>query len=112
MLHSGGTPACGGGKAACKVHDPPLLFDVQDDPAESQPLDTTDPSSAAGEALAKLVAAIADVNADISSTARTVADYGQDDAGHAATCCNSTNTACACRANWLSLSLSTPAWLS
>ena len=108
VLHSGGTPACGGSKAPCKLHDPPLLFDVQNDPAEAEPLDTTDPSSAAGQAIAKLVAAIAEVNADIGSTARTVADYGRDDAGYAATCCNSTNTACACHANWPSL----PAWLS
>jgi hypothetical protein len=91
---SGGAAACGDVKAPCITHDPPLLFDLQEDPAESRPLD---PTTAANRALVqRLTKARAFKIANIMGSPRSTADYSTSAAGRAANCCNAKNVDCAC----------------
>jgi arylsulfatase A-like enzyme len=91
---SGGAAACGDVKAECITHDPPLLFDLDEDPAESRPLN---PTTAPNRALVqRLTEARALKLANIMGSPRSTADYSTSAAGRAANCCNAKNVDCAC----------------
>tara|TARA_B110000208_G_scaffold176793_1_gene223453 strand:+ start:380 stop:685 length:306 start_codon:yes stop_codon:yes gene_type:complete len=91
---TGGATDCGGITSPIRQHDPPLLFDVNTDPAEAIALDTST------GAYATIVAAMTTMRKakqqDIDTSPRSVVNYKSSAAGKAANCCNETNVACRC----------------
>jgi arylsulfatase A-like enzyme len=99
---TGGAAGCGDMKASCTNHDPPLLFDLDLDPAEAVALDTTVPKYAA--IVKQLTDARASKKGDVQSTARSTADYSSSAAGRKANCCNEASFDCACNATGIGYS--------
>ena len=100
MHHTGGAQGCllrpnpGQKNVNCIQHEPPLLFDLSADPGESSPLDPHSPNNAA--VLATMARQLAAKQADIDSSARSIASYAHGPAGTAANCCNDADPLCRC----------------
>lgn len=90
---TGAAEACGGSTGSEQLHDPPLIFDLEVDEAEENPLD---PGTAEYQEVADRVARgrealLWDIATD-QSVSR--ADYSTD--GSAAPCCDPTRPVCRC----------------
>ncbi|XP_016056964.1 PREDICTED: arylsulfatase G [Miniopterus natalensis] len=91
---TGGAQACDGGVGPERHHEPPLIFNLEDDVAEAAPLE---PGSAEYQSvLPEVRGALADVLHDIAGDSVSRADYTRDPA--AVPCCNPHQTACRCQA--------------
>merc|ERR1711862_476618 len=76
VYQTGGAADCTGSKGIVARHDPPLLFDLSADPAESIALDvTTEPYKGV---LEQIVAALRSQMRSVNSTFQSVVDYGTD----------------------------------
>jgi arylsulfatase G len=90
IYQTGGAPDCTGSKGNVLTHNPPLLFDLDSDPAEQFALDTTkDPHAAA--ALTSIVAALAaqmhSVNSTMVSVVNTTTMVSSEPCAHFPTTC-------------------------
>jgi len=96
MWEVGGVAECGGNHGQARVLETPLIFDLVNDPAESQPLDASDP------AIAKVIEEITFLRRqlldNIKSTTRSVVDYTASQEGRLANCCNPKAPNCRCDA--------------
>ncbi|XP_023986085.1 arylsulfatase G isoform X2 [Physeter macrocephalus] len=91
---TGGARACDGSVGPEWRHEPPLIFNLDDDVAEAAPLE---PGSAEYQrVLPEVRAALSGVLEDIAGDNVSRADYGQDPS--ATPCCNAHQTACRCHA--------------
>lgn len=92
---TGASEACGGGTGKQRLHDPPLIFDLDDDEAEGTPLEAETPEyRAVAERIARLREELLwDIATDPSVS---TADYGTD--ASAAPCCDPGRPVCRCRA--------------
>lgn len=94
VWQTGGAKGCRDGRTSDPApslrHEPPLLFDLDADPAEASPLNTT----AFAEVLETIRALRHAKEESINTTFRSVTDYAQDDKFKP--CCNRTNVACRC----------------
>jgi arylsulfatase G len=102
IWQSGGVPSCGGAISKCTAHEPPLIFHLDRDPAESTPLDpSSDPHAAA--ALAVVQKEREETLRRISSTPHSAVNWNTSAAGKSANCCNPENVACRCDDDYSSL---------
>lgn len=92
FLLTGGAKACDGSVGPEQHHEPPLIFNLEDDGAEAAPLDTG--SAEYQSVLPRVREALADVLHDIASDHISEADYTQDPS--VAPCCNPHHTVCRC----------------
>ena len=84
--------SCDYDSAPVSEHSPPVLFDLDDDPAESNPLDLTDPFfGAVAEHMKDL---LEKVNNDIANDFKSVMDDRESTS--AFPCCNILNKHCHC----------------
>ena len=82
-----GTPRHGGPTRRI-AHDPPLVFDLSDDPGESEPLDT----STLSDELAAMRSAMRAFWTDVNKTMRSATDYSED--WSARPCANALSSCC------------------
>ena len=76
IFQTGGAPDCTGAQGAITTHDPPLLFDLALDQAESNALDVTvEPHKSA---LVSIRAALAAQMRSVNTTFQSVVDNGED----------------------------------
>ena len=95
---TGGVPECGGARHPCRPFrngTDVLLFDLDADPAEARPLDTTTAAHAA--IVQEMRARRAAVLEDIASTPRSTVNWKTGPAGKAAVCCNPEHVTCRCK---------------
>lgn len=92
-LSLGGARACDGSVGPARSHEPPLIFNLEDDVAEAVPLDTG--SAEYQRVLPQVREVLADVLHDIAGDNISRADYTQDPA--ATPCCNPQQTVCRCQ---------------
>ena len=91
IYQTGGAPDCSGNKGTVARHDPPLLFDLSADPAESKALDTSvEPYKSVVTQIAQLLTAQMH---SVNTTLRSVANYNASKASEP--CCNA-STGCQC----------------
>ncbi|XP_036609997.1 arylsulfatase G isoform X2 [Trichosurus vulpecula] len=90
---TGGAKACDGSLGPEQHHKLPLLFNLQEDPAECAPLDSS--SAVYQDILPKVTEVLADVLQDISGDNTSVADYSHDPS--VIPCCNALEIACRCQ---------------
>ena len=83
-------------------HDPPLIFDLHQDPSEAVPLTADD--ARYEKILSELCLALKVLQKSVVSDNTTVADYTQDISGKP--CCNHKNRLCMCNVEAPTL----PAW--
>ena len=95
--------SCRGSPAPDVYHDPPLIFDLHQDPSEAVPLTTDD--ARYEKILSDLKAALKVLHESVVSDNTTVADYTQDISGKP--CCNHKNRLCMCNVEAPTL----PAWV-
>ncbi|KAI5623231.1 arylsulfatase G precursor, partial [Silurus asotus] len=89
---TGGAEACGGGSGMPKLHDPPLIFNLDKDQAEESPLD---PASKEYQLVLKEVEREREeLLWDIATDNVSTADYTVSQ--HAVPCCQPQNPACRC----------------
>ncbi|XP_055983896.1 arylsulfatase G [Sorex fumeus] len=91
---TGGAQACDGSVGPEQWQDPPLIFNVQEDPAETVPLASG--SAEYRAVLPRVAKALAEVLRDIASDNTSRADYSKDPL--AAPCCDPRRAACRCPA--------------
>ncbi|KFU93487.1 Arylsulfatase G, partial [Chaetura pelagica] len=91
---TGGALACDGSVGPAKHHHPPLIFNLDRDIQEQEPLDVA--SREYQVVLPAIHRAYAQALEDISTDNITVADYSQDPA--VTPCCNAQHVACRCQA--------------
>ncbi|XP_059936843.1 arylsulfatase G isoform X3 [Mesoplodon densirostris] len=91
---TGGARACDGSVGPERHHDPPLIFNLDDDIAEAVPLERG--SAEYQRVLPKVRAALSGVLEDIAGDNISRADYSQDPS--VTPCCNPRHTACRCQA--------------
>eukprot|EP01001_Neometanema_parovale_P001956 NODE_1233_length_1822_cov_67.510889_g1170_i0.p1 GENE.NODE_1233_length_1822_cov_67.510889_g1170_i0~~NODE_1233_length_1822_cov_67.510889_g1170_i0.p1 ORF type:complete len:548 (-),score=108.63 NODE_1233_length_1822_cov_67.510889_g1170_i0:124-1767(-) len=84
-----GSPACGGGKGQTKVHEIPLVFDLEADQAESKPID------ASKELIKKLNDARNEKLNDIAHTLHSKANYAAGGPDKRP-CCDAAHVVCRC----------------
>ncbi|XP_070541529.1 arylsulfatase G-like isoform X4 [Ptychodera flava] len=84
--------SCGGKRGPVEKHDPPLIFNVQEDPAESTPLDSS--STEYKMALKQIQSAATFIKNDIATDNTTVASYKTDPSCRP--CCNRKHVVCRC----------------
>ncbi|XP_053511558.1 arylsulfatase G isoform X2 [Artibeus jamaicensis] len=90
---TGGAKACDGSVGPEQQHEPPLIFNLEDDGAEAVPLE---PGSAEYQSvLPRVREVLADVLQDIADDHISKADYTQDPS--VTPCCNPHRIACRCR---------------
>ncbi|XP_008567596.1 PREDICTED: arylsulfatase G [Galeopterus variegatus] len=89
---TGGAKACDGSIGPEQHHEPPLIFSLEDDPAERVPLDSG--GAQYQTVLPKVRQALTDVLQDIANDNISRADYTQDPS--VTPCCNPYQTACCC----------------
>ena len=94
VWQTGGANGCNSPAAECKAHSPPLLFDLDADPAEEAALDTSIAKYTA--IVRKMEQLLEEKNANISGSVRSTADYSKSAAGRAANCCNNKSPVCSC----------------
>ncbi|XP_014664129.1 PREDICTED: arylsulfatase G-like [Priapulus caudatus] len=90
---TGGAADCGSIVGPSVKHDPPLLFDLSDDPTESTPLNTS--RGPYREILKIIEQAKRDKLADIASDNISVANYDTDP--NVKVCCNRADPLCRCK---------------
>uniref|UniRef100_A0A8C6MHW3 Arylsulfatase G n=1 Tax=Nothobranchius furzeri TaxID=105023 RepID=A0A8C6MHW3_NOTFU len=90
---TGAAEACGGGTGQQQLHDPPLIFDLEQDESEETPLrfDTPEYQTVAQRVSQKREELLWDIATDPSLS---TADYSTD--GSAAPCCDTTQVVCRC----------------
>ncbi|XP_066242761.1 arylsulfatase G isoform X3 [Saccopteryx leptura] len=91
---TGGAAACDGSVGPAQCHEPPLVFNLEDDVAEAVPLDTG--SAEYWSVLPTVREALAGVLHDIADDNTSRADYAQDPS--ATPCCDPHHVACRCQA--------------
>ncbi|XP_027642764.1 arylsulfatase G isoform X3 [Falco peregrinus] len=91
---TGGAMACDGSIGPAEHHQPPLIFNLDHDMQEQQPLDVASREYQA--VLPAISRAYAQALEDITTDNVSVADYSKDPA--ATPCCNVQHVACRCRA--------------
>ncbi|XP_024616748.1 arylsulfatase G isoform X3 [Neophocaena asiaeorientalis asiaeorientalis] len=91
---TGGARACDGSVGPEWHHEPPLIFNLDDDAAEAAPLDRG--SAEYQRVLPEVRAALSEVLEDIAGDNTSRADYSQDPS--VTPCCNPHQTACRCQA--------------
>ena len=91
-LSPGGAKACDGSVGPEQHHEPPLIFNLEDDGAEAAPLETG--SAEYQSVLPKVREVLADVLRDVADDHVSRADYTQDPS--ATPCCNPHQIACRC----------------
>ncbi|XP_026936294.1 arylsulfatase G isoform X3 [Sagmatias obliquidens] len=91
---TGGARACDGSVGPERHHEPPLIFNLDDDVAEAAPLDRG--SAEYQRVLPEVRAALSEVLEDIAGDNTSRADYSQDPS--VTPCCNPHQTACRCQA--------------
>ncbi|XP_059989835.1 arylsulfatase G isoform X5 [Lagenorhynchus albirostris] len=91
---TGGARACDGSVGPERHHEPPLIFNLDDDVAEAAPLDRG--SAEYQRVLPEVRAALSEVLEDIAGDTTSRADYSQDPS--VTPCCNPHQTACRCQA--------------
>ncbi|XP_029066653.1 arylsulfatase G [Monodon monoceros] len=91
---TGGARACDGSVGPEWHHEPPLIFNLDDDVAEAVPLDRG--SAEYQRVLPEVRAALSEVLEDIAGDNTSRADYSQDPS--VTPCCNPHQTACRCQA--------------
>ncbi|XP_068769572.1 arylsulfatase G isoform X1 [Struthio camelus] len=92
---TGGAKACDGSVGPEEHHQPPLIFNLDHDIQEQEPLDVACREYQA--VLPAISRAYAEALQDIATDNVSVADYSQDPA--ATPCCNSQHVACRCQAH-------------
>ncbi|KFV83460.1 Arylsulfatase G, partial [Struthio camelus australis] len=92
---TGGAKACDGSVGPEEHHQPPLIFNLDHDIQEQEPLDVASREYQA--VLPAISRAYAEALQDIATDNVSVADYSQDPA--ATPCCNSQHVACRCQAH-------------
>ncbi|XP_056673235.1 arylsulfatase G isoform X2 [Monodelphis domestica] len=90
---TGGAEACDGSLGPEQHHELPLIFNLQEDPAECAPLDSS--STVYQNILNEVMGALVDVLEDITSDNISVADYSHDSS--VIPCCNALKMACRCQ---------------
>jgi hypothetical protein len=95
MYQTGGAPDCSGALGTVLTHDPPLLFDLDRDPAESNALDTsTEPFKTVVATIAGLLAAQMH---SVNTTMQSITDYStavaDEPCAHYPTSCRSNEPA-------------------
>ncbi|XP_010946937.1 arylsulfatase G isoform X1 [Camelus ferus] len=90
---TGGAKACDGSVGPERHHEPPLIFNLEDDAAEALPLERG--SAEYRRALPKVREALAGVLRDIADDNISRADYTQDPS--VTPCCNPRRAACRCQ---------------
>ncbi|XP_057570768.1 arylsulfatase G isoform X1 [Hippopotamus amphibius kiboko] len=91
---TGGARACDGSVGPQRRHEPPLIFNLEEDVAEAVPLDRG--GAEYQRALPRVRAALAGVLEDVAADHVSRADYSQDPA--VTPCCDPRRVACRCRA--------------
>ncbi|NXY78034.1 ARSG Arylsulfatase, partial [Glareola pratincola] len=91
---TGGAMACDGSTGPAEHHQPPLVFNLDRDIQEQEPLDVASREYQA--VLPAIGRAYAQALEDIATDNVSVADYSKDPA--ATPCCNAQHVACRCRA--------------
>nr|KAF6414985.1 arylsulfatase G [Molossus molossus] len=89
---TGGAEACDGSVGPERYHEPPLIFNLEDDVAEAAPLGTG--SAEYQRVLPEVRGALTDVLRDIAEDSVSSADYTQDPL--VTPCCDPHHTACRC----------------
>ncbi|XP_078257430.1 arylsulfatase G [Rhinoraja longicauda] len=89
---TGGAKACKGGEGPSQQHDPPLIFNLLNDRAESQPLDPLDAEYRA--VFPQIQKALDNIIQDISTDNTSLADYSHDPA--VIPCCQPKHVVCRC----------------
>ncbi|NXB78719.1 ARSG Arylsulfatase, partial [Donacobius atricapilla] len=89
---TGGAMACDGSTGPAERHQPPLIFNLDRDPQEQEPLDVASREYQA--VLPAISRAYAQALQDIAADNVSVADYSQDPA--AIPCCNVQHVGCRC----------------
>ena len=92
---TGGAVGCNDDTGPVRSHDPPLLFDLNLDPAEAHALDTDSPEMR--RVVAEMERLRRGVLADIEADATSVADYRTGPEGRLSNCCNASHVACRCQ---------------
>lgn len=90
----GGAEACDGSVGPERYHEPPLIFNLEDDAAEAAPLEAG--SAEYQRVLPAVRGALRDVLRDIAEDSVSSADYTQDPS--VTPCCDPHRTACRCPA--------------
>ncbi|KAJ8037943.1 Arylsulfatase G [Holothuria leucospilota] len=70
---TGGTPECGGLFGPSTLHDPPLIFNVKEDPMESTPIDSGSPEYQS--VLMEVNQAQVDLKQSLRQDNTSIADY-------------------------------------
>ncbi|XP_074080821.1 arylsulfatase G isoform X3 [Macrotis lagotis] len=89
---TGGAKACDGSLGPEQHHKLPLIFNLQEDPAECEPLNSS--SAVYQDILPRVTKVLVDVLQDISGDNTSVADYSHDPS--VIPCCNVLKVACRC----------------
>ncbi|XP_066935660.1 arylsulfatase G-like [Clytia hemisphaerica] len=84
---------CHFGSSMARTYNPPLLFDLKDDPSEAKPLDTTDPFNKA--LVGHLKDLLEKLNEDIADDFKSKFDDRKDSS--VMPCCNAQNRHCRCQ---------------
>ncbi|KAJ8037951.1 Arylsulfatase G [Holothuria leucospilota] len=92
VYETGGIPECGGLFGPSTRHDPPLIFNVKEDPMESTPIDPG--SSEYQSVLMKVNQALVDLEQSLLQDNTTVVDYTSNSC--VMLCCNPLNVVCRC----------------
>ncbi|KAJ8037949.1 Arylsulfatase G [Holothuria leucospilota] len=92
MYMTGGIPECGGLYGPSTRHDPPLLFNVKEDPMESTPIDPA--SSEYQSVLMEVNQALVDLEQSLLQDNTSVVDYTFNYC--VMPCCNPLNVVCRC----------------
>ena len=88
----GKLPSCDGRRAPDAYHDPPLVFDLRNDPGQTAPLGAADARHA--RAVAAAAEALRRIRASIAADNTTVSSYATDD--RARPCCGPKEPLCRC----------------
>lgn len=91
-LSLGGAKACDGKVGPSRLHEPPLIFNLEEDVAEAEPLE--EGSAEYERVLPEVRQVLADVLVDIAGDKTSRVDYTQDPS--VTPCCDPHRKACRC----------------